>query len=109
MSLGVDIPDRRKRSHTRVKYIHTPRNPNSPVLYYTPTGIAEITVGDSSSTPQLTFDQPQYVKEIHENAAVDTTVTTVQVSPYSGSGAVTYSFANGNDHNTFKINSRTGR
>ena len=70
-------------------------------------GVAEITVGDSSGTPQLKFEQQEYVKEIPENSPADTTVTTVGVS-YSGSGAVTYSFANGNAHNTFKINSQTG-
>ena len=70
--------------------------------------MAEITVGDSSGTPQLKFDQEEYVKQIPESASVDTTVATVGVS-YSGSGAVTYSFANGNAHNTFKIDPQTGR
>ncbi|KAL8622280.1 hypothetical protein ACOMHN_043803 [Nucella lapillus] len=81
------------------------RDQGSPAL--STTGVAEITVGDSGS-PQLTFNQVEYVKEILENSPVDTTVTTVGVSPYSGSGAVTYSFASGNFHNTFKISSQTG-
>lgn len=68
-------------------------------------GVAEIVVG--SSSPQLQFQSSEYRVDIPENSPVNTTVGTVRAN-YTGTSTITYSFANGNQYNTFKMQPSTG-
>nr|KAG5696279.1 hypothetical protein BaRGS_019981 [Batillaria attramentaria] len=80
------------------------RDSGSPAL--SSTGVVEITVGDSS-TPALQFQQEEYETKIPENSGSDTFVVRVQATSVLGS-PIAYGFANGNEHNTFKVDASSG-
>ncbi|KAL8616761.1 hypothetical protein ACOMHN_017798 [Nucella lapillus] len=74
------------------------------------TGVAEIIVGDNSSSvvsPPVRFLQVTYTVDLVENAPKNTEVTTVRAT-YPGNVPVTYSFVSGNELSVFTISSYSG-
>lgn len=82
---------------------------NDITFAFTSTGVLEITVGNSAGLSTLRFSNLTYNVDLSESSRTGTVLTTVQARLTSGSGTVTYSFANGNEERTFSINSKTGR
>ncbi|XP_035681485.1 protein dachsous-like [Branchiostoma floridae] len=72
------------------------------------TGLVVITMSDSSMTT-LRFDNGTYSAYISENAIANTDIISVSASREDGQPAsVTYSFASGNDDESFEINPTSG-
>ncbi|XP_078684144.1 protein dachsous-like [Branchiostoma floridae x Branchiostoma belcheri] len=72
------------------------------------TGLVVITMSDSSMTT-LRFENGTYSAYISENAAANTDIISVSAAREDGqAAAVTYSFASGNDDESFEINSQSG-
>ena len=66
-------------------------------------------VGDDARTGVLNFENGTYNINLSENARLDQFVIQVRASfKNGGTGAITYSFASGDENNIFRIDSRTG-
>ncbi len=73
-------------------------------------GLVEIKVGNAPGVGTLRFANLTYNVQIDENSGQGTYVTTVQARFVSGGpGTISYSFASGNEDETFSIDPSIGR
>lgn len=73
-------------------------------------GWVEIKVGNAGGVGTLRFVNDTYNAYIDENPNTGANIITVQARFVSGgSGTISYSFASGNDDDTFSIQSSTGK
>lgn len=71
--------------------------------------MVSITIGDAAGVSSLRFANHTYNVALSENAPRGTSVvTTVATFTDGSSGRITYSFASGNEDNTFDIMPGTG-
>ena len=80
------------------------------MLLFCSSGWVEIKVGNAPGVGSLRFTNNAYNVYIEENSGHGTYVSTVQARFVTGGpGTITYSFASGNDENTFTIEPSLGK